>query len=168
MTNAIEIRNAVKKIDSNEILCNVSLTVPTGTVYGITGHNGAGKSMLLRAITGLVILTSGEIKIHGQIIGKDIEFAPNTGALIDIPGFLPRYSGKQNLQFLANIQRKITSEQIDATMIRVGLDPTNKKGFVPIPRECGNDLALRKLSWKIRIWSYLMNQHVVLIVREDR
>jgi ABC-2 type transport system ATP-binding protein len=126
---AVEIVDATKQIRNDSVLRAINLRVLSGTICGITGHNGSGKSMLLRAITGLVRLTSGEVRIFGQPIGQKVEFAPETGAVIDIPGFLPGKSGIQNLELLAMIRNKITKHEVVEAMLQVGLDPNNKRPF---------------------------------------
>ena len=57
----IEIRNATKTICSNKVLDGIYMTLESGNVYGFAGHNGSGKTMLLRAISRLIKLTDGEI-----------------------------------------------------------------------------------------------------------
>ena len=91
--------------------------------------NGSGKTMLMRAICGLILPTSGFVKINNKIIGKDISFPDSVGALIENPGFISEYSGFQNLKILAQIQKKIDDKKIVDTMRMVGLDPNEKKSF---------------------------------------
>jgi len=125
----VRVANATKVIKGNTILDSIRLDVRAGETIGITGHNGSGKSMLLRAITGLIRLSSGEITVFGKRVGQDTDFAPDTGAMIDIPGFLPGHSGFRNLQLLAMIRRLITDDDIRRTLEQVGLDPHNRKPF---------------------------------------
>ena len=60
----IELKNISKKIGSKLVLDNVSYTFETGKIYGLSGINGSGKTMLLRAIAGLIIPTQGLSLIH--------------------------------------------------------------------------------------------------------
>jgi ABC-2 type transport system ATP-binding protein len=62
----IEIRDLVKTFGSFRALDGVSLTVPTGTVYGLVGPNGAGKSTLIRNLTGVYKPDAGSITVDGQ------------------------------------------------------------------------------------------------------
>lgn len=128
-STVVRVENATKIIKGNTLLDGIRLEVQAGETMGITGHNGSGKSMLLRAITGLIRLTSGDITVFEQRIGQEVDFAPDTGAMIDIPGFLPNYSGFRNLQLLAMIRRLISDNEIRQTLEQVGLDPHNKKPF---------------------------------------
>jgi len=127
MQNVIEIINATKIIQHDTVLNNIDMVVKPQTIVGIRGHNGAGKSMLLRLITGLIYPTKGEVIVWGARIGKDREFPDSTGVLINTPAFLPRYSGLQNLRFLAAIQKRIHDQDIIEAMRTVGLDPENPK-----------------------------------------
>lgn len=127
MQFAVELHNVNKQIKGATILRDIHLRVPVGATYRITGHNGSGKSMLLRAITGLVRVTDGQVTVFDQQIGRQIEFAPDTGALIDIPGFLPDKSGLQNLELLAMIRNVITKAEIVEALRLVGLDPDDKR-----------------------------------------
>lgn len=112
-----------------EILKNIHFTVDKGQVLGIRGHNGSGKTMLLRTIAGLITPTTGEVIVAGKRISKDIPFPRNLGILIEYPGFIPDYTGFKNLSFLAMIQNKIGREEIKDTLRRVGLDPNDRRKF---------------------------------------
>ena len=125
----IEICNYTKKLSKNLVLGNINLSLSGGKIYGFVGKNGSGKTMLMRAICGLILPTSGFVKINNKIIGKDISFPDSVGALIENPGFISEYSGFQNLKILAQIQKKIDDKKIVDTMRMVGLDPNEKKSF---------------------------------------
>ena len=77
----IQLTNVSKKIKSNDILKDINLRMESGKIYGFKGKNGCGKTMLMRAISGL-IKVKGTVDINGQIIGKDIMFPPSIGLLI--------------------------------------------------------------------------------------
>ena len=124
----INIRNYTKVIKNDVILDGINLHFESGRVYGIKGKNGSGKTMLLRAVTGFINATKGHVEIDGKVIGKDIEFPPSVGAIIENPGFIPGYTGKKNLQVLAAIKGIISDEEIMAILKKVGLeDAANKK-----------------------------------------
>lgn len=67
----IEIRDAVKRFDSFAALDGVTLTVPTGAVYGLVGPNGAGKSTLLRCLSGIYRTDSGSVTVDGAPVWED-------------------------------------------------------------------------------------------------
>ena len=70
----IEIQNLCKTIKKVPILQDITVTFESGKIYGLKGKNGSGKTMLMRAISGLIIPNSGTINIDGEILGKDISF----------------------------------------------------------------------------------------------
>ena len=70
----VEVKDYVKTIGKATVLNHVSYTFESGKIYGLRGKNGSGKTMLMRAICGLINPTEGCICIDGKIIGKDISF----------------------------------------------------------------------------------------------
>lgn len=125
--NIIFVENAVKSFKNNLALDHVSVKFSKGAIHGIIGRNGSGKTVLFKCICGFMRLTSGQILINGKTIGKQINIPKNIGIIIETPGFLQSYSGYKNLKMLASIQHKIEKNDIKNTMMRVGLDPENKK-----------------------------------------
>lgn len=91
------------------------------------GRNGSGKTVLFKCICGFLRVDDGAVLVDGKQIGKEIEAPESIGAIIEMPGFLPGYSARQNLQFLAGIRRKIGKKEIDEAIRKVGLDPEAKK-----------------------------------------
>lgn len=125
----VEISNYKKVIKGNTILSDINLKFQRGKVYGFKGKNGSGKSMLFRAISGLIKATEGEVMINGKKIGRDISFPENLGLLIEYPGFLSDFTGFQNLKYLADINKKIDDNKIKNTLEAVGLEPEDKRKF---------------------------------------
>jgi len=124
--NVIEIKNLSKDIKGTTILNGININFVKGNIYGIVGRNGSGKSMLFKAISGLINPSSGEIKVFDQII-KDGNFPQKTGVIIEHPGFLPQYSAFENLKILASINNKISHADIKKFITLVGLDCNDKK-----------------------------------------
>lgn len=125
----IEIQNLTKEIKGSVVLNDISLRLEQGKIYGIRGKNGSGKTMLMRAICGLILPTKGTIDINGEILGKQISFPRSIGVLIENPSFLPDYTGFRNLKTLAEIQGKIDDDKIRDAICKVGLDPDDKKKY---------------------------------------
>ena len=119
--------NYNKLIKKKEILTDINLTFESGKIYGLHGHNGSGKTMLLRAICGLILPTSGSVTVDGKTVGKDIEFPDSVGVIIENMSLIPEYTGFKNLQLLAGIKKKIGDSEIRDTLISVGLDPDDKR-----------------------------------------
>lgn len=124
----IELKNVSKKIKGIDILDDVSLRMESGKIYGFRGKNGSGKTMLMRAIAGLIKVT-GTVDIDGRILGKDEMFPPSIGILIENPSFVAEYTGLKNLEMLACIKNKIEIEDIRHAMEQVGLDPDDKRTY---------------------------------------
>lgn len=125
----ISIKNVTKTLSGNRVLDCINLDLQSGMIYGFVGKNGSGKTMLMRAICGLIVPTSGEIAIDGQILGKKISFPQSVGALIENPGFISSYTGYKNLKYLAQIQNIASERDILNAMKVVGLDPYDKKKY---------------------------------------
>ncbi|GEB40490.1 putative ABC transporter ATP-binding protein YybJ [Leuconostoc lactis] len=123
----INVANATKHIGNKTVLDKINLTLENGKIYGLRGRNGAGKTMLLRAIAGLIRLDSGKIVIDGKTLHKDIDFPSELGSLIENNNVLPDFTLRKNLQLLAKIKKVATDEMIDDAIRRVGLDPNDKR-----------------------------------------
>ncbi|MCI9632091.1 ABC transporter ATP-binding protein [Schaedlerella arabinosiphila] len=125
----LEVEEINKKIGVDDVLCEISLSMEKGKIYGLQGKNGCGKSMLMRVICGLVLPTSGRIMIDGEELGKELSFPESIGVFIEKPGFLDAYSGFQNLSMLASIKKKIGGREIKQTLKRVGLEDVMHKKY---------------------------------------
>ena len=123
----IQLQNVTKRIKENTVLDNVSYTFKSGFVYGLYGQNGSGKTMLLRAISGLINLDSGSIFIDGEKLHDKIEFPPETGIVIENMELLPECSAKRHIQMLAKIKNIADEKDIIFSLERVGLDPDSDK-----------------------------------------
>lgn len=123
----IEIENLTKTFGTQTVLSDIFGTFVSGKIYGFVGRNGSGKTVLMKLILGFLKPTSGTIKVDGKQVGMDSEIPDDIGAIIETPGFLPDYTGFQNLKLLAMIRGKITNEKIRETIRLVGLDPNSKK-----------------------------------------
>lgn len=127
MNSVVEIKHVTKRYGKIEVLKDVSLTCKAGKIYGLIGRNGSGKTVLLKSICGFVLPTSGEVRVQGQQVGKDVDFPTDIGFIIESPGFLARESGLQNLMHLASIRGKASAEDVRQSMYTVGLDPDLRK-----------------------------------------
>lgn len=123
----IEVVGVSKKFGENTILDNVTMTFENGKIYGLVGRNGSGKTVLMKIICGIMRADIGTVMSDGVKIGEDVDFLPNTGLIIETPGFIGYQSGYKNLEALAAIRGIIGKEKIKETMKLVGLDPDSKK-----------------------------------------
>ena len=123
----IKMDNVVKCFQNTTVLDHITLSFEKGRIYGLIGRNGSGKTMLLKCICGFVVPTSGKISVNGADIGRSEDFVKDMGIIIETPGFLPDYTGYENLRYLARIRGKIGKEEIRNAIVKVGLDPDDKK-----------------------------------------
>lgn len=123
------LEHITKYIGKSVILEDISMELYGGKVYGLSGKNGCGKTMLMRCISGLMKPTSGKVTLDDKQLWKDISFPPSIGLLLETPVFLPSLTGIDNLRLLADIQKKVTDEEIQQTLQNVGLDPNDKRKY---------------------------------------
>lgn len=124
---AVRLVNLNKVIKKHPILKDINLSLAKGKIYGFFGRNGSGKTMLFRAISGLIKPTSGEVYVFDKKLGSDISFPESLGIIIESVGFWPQFTGFENLKILASIKSKISNEQITKAIKKVGLDPKDKR-----------------------------------------
>ncbi len=125
----IEVKDYTKIIKGITILDDINITFESGKCYGLKGKNGSGKTMLMRAVSGLITATKGAVVIDGETLGKEISFPRSIGVLIENPAFIANYTGYKNLELLACIQNRIGKEEIQKTMEDVGLEPDDKRKY---------------------------------------
>ncbi|MFT7826370.1 ABC transporter ATP-binding protein [Priestia megaterium] len=84
MTNLLEVRNMAKTFGQNEVLKDVSFSVPPGSIVGFIGDNGAGKSTTFKAVLGLISRDSGTVEIFGEDnLNKDATIKEDIGVVFD-------------------------------------------------------------------------------------
>ena len=153
----ITVENLDLILNRTEILKNINLEFEDGKIYGLVGRNGSGKTMLMKCITGLVRSTRGKVTVDGKVIGKDIDFPDSLGVIIEVPGFIPGYSGYRNLKLLAGLRGRIGKEGVKEAISLVGLDPESR-------------LPVRKYSLGMRqrlgLAQALMEQPKILVLDE--
>ena len=123
----ISIEHVTKKIKDATVLKDICLEMKGGTVYGLQGKNGSGKTMLMRAISGLIRPTSGRIVINGEQLHKNISIPRSIGLLLENPSLLPEYDASQNLKLLAKMQGGVPEEEIRQLIRDVGLEYAGHK-----------------------------------------
>lgn len=108
----LKVKAVTKFLNKKCVLDDVSCEFEEGKIYGIIGRNGAGKTVLMKVICGFILPDKGSVYRESDEIG----------IIIETPGFLGAFSGYNNLQFLASIQKKINKEQIIDALKLVGLE----------------------------------------------
>ncbi|MBO1004550.1 ABC transporter ATP-binding protein [Pseudogracilibacillus auburnensis] len=124
----IEIKNVNKKMKDHVILKNISISIKKGICVGFVGHNGSGKTMLLKAICGFTKIDIGEIWVDNKQIIFSEKYIKNAGVIIEQPSFINYLTGMDNLLALANIQKMISKNDVLLALKKVGLiDAKDKK-----------------------------------------
>lgn len=121
--------NITKQIRKNTVLKNVSLRLESGTVYGFVGRNGSGKTMLFRALSGLMGVSDGRILCDGKVLRRDLSVLPSLGIVLENVTLYPQLTGRENLKYLAGFRKQIGEPEIDAAIKRVGLNPEDKRTY---------------------------------------
>ena len=123
----VHVHNISKKFKNKTIFENLDLTLEGGKIYGVVGYNGSGKTVLLKCLCGLESVSSGRIEVDGQVLGRDLQFPPSLGLILETPGFLEGYSGFDNLKQLALIKGLIDDDTVRHHLALVGLDPVSRQ-----------------------------------------
>ncbi len=117
----IEVVNLSKKFKDQLVLDSINMKLQEGTIYGLIGKNGSGKSVFLKVLCGFYKPTEGKILVDGIDITGRNSFLPDTRALIERPNFISDLTGYENLLLLSNILKKIGKEEIEKTLEEVNL-----------------------------------------------
>jgi ABC-2 type transport system ATP-binding protein len=118
----IELRNVTKKFGRNTAVDDLSLTVPAGEIFGLLGHNGAGKSTAIGMMLGQVWPTAGEVKVCGHEVASERQQAlQKVGAIFEAPAFYNDLSGWRNLEILSTYTAPTPARRIQEVADWVGL-----------------------------------------------
>ncbi len=123
----LEIKGLTKKFKKRTVLRDINLSLEFGNIYGFIGANGSGKSVFFKTICGFLKPDKGTVTVNGKTIGKEIDFLPSLGVVIEKPGFIENYNQFENLKYLAQINNVIDDKKIIEVLHRVGLDINNKE-----------------------------------------
>lgn len=109
----IEIKNGYKKYNGKTVLENINLTFEDGFIYGIVGENGSGKTQIMKAICGYIVLTKGEVYQDGKKIRDKLNFIDNAGVVIENPNFMEDYTLLENLNIIKSMSDNKSEINID-------------------------------------------------------
>lgn len=153
----IEVKDVCKSFRKKQVLDNVNYTFISGNIYGLSGINGIGKSVLLKIICGLYKPSSGCVLYDGVKINQDLVIKSNVRALIDTPYFFPELTGFENLKVLSKITNKINDDDINKALDIVNLSCEKDKLYV--------DYSLG-MKQKLGIAQVIMENPKVIILDE--
>ena len=127
MEYILETRDLTKVYGNKEAAKDINLHIAEGQIYGLIGRNGAGKTTIMRMISGLSVPTSGSYSLFGKTGYAMGRMLKNVGVLIESPGIYPRLSAYENLKIKcigAGVNRKGYVEELLQT---IGLEGTDRK-----------------------------------------
>ena len=125
----IETDKIIKSYGSKRVIDEVSMHIKKGDIYGFVGKNGAGKTTIIRMITGIINPTFGEYKIYGvSNKSKDIyECRKKMSAVVETPSIYLNMNARDNLVAQSLIKGKVDNDEIDNILKIVGLDGVDNK-----------------------------------------
>jgi ABC-2 type transport system ATP-binding protein len=122
----IEMKNVCKKFDRFTAVENVNLTIRKGSIYGLIGSNGAGKTTIIKLLTGIYRQDNGEVNIDGKSVYESVSLKQKVFYIPDHPYFLSHYTTKQMARFYKSCFQSWSDERFEnlAELFEVDL---NKK-----------------------------------------
>ena len=120
MSYILTTENLTKTYGKKDAAKNINIHVREGSIYGLIGRNGAGKTTVMRMISGLSKPTSGSYRMHG-------EHRFGVGVLIESPGIYPNMSAEENLRLKCIAMGCYSPEYVKQLLGIVGLADTGKK-----------------------------------------
>lgn len=127
MNAFVDCQHVTKTIKGRAILNDISFQMDKGKVYGLTGPNGSGKTMLLRALVGFIKLNQGQITINGRPVRLNKKLPVDIGLILENPNFINHMTGLDNLLYLANIKGKIDRDEVQEALEVVNLSEAAKQ-----------------------------------------
>ena len=127
MEYILETDSLTKVYGHKDAVRDVSLHIPAGTIYGLIGRNGAGKTTIMRMISGLSAPTTGSYSLFGETgrrMGKMLKYV---GVLIESPGLYPRLSAYENLKIKCIGMGIRPDGYVEELLRTVGLENTDRK-----------------------------------------
>jgi ABC-2 type transport system ATP-binding protein len=121
-SNIIEANGLTKRFGERVAVDRVELAVPRGCAYGFLGHNGAGKTTVIRMLLGLTDADAGTMSLLGRPLPAQRAAAlQRVGAIVEEPHFHPHLTGRENLRVIAAARGPEATRRIDGALARVGL-----------------------------------------------
>ncbi|MBR7795367.1 ATP-binding cassette domain-containing protein [Agaribacter marinus] len=122
MTYVVSTSRLSKNLSGKNILSDVNLHIKKGEIYGLLGLNGAGKTSVMKLLTGLWKPTEGVIELFGErLITGDCKSKKRIGSLIDYPIFYEKLTARENLELHCAYMGYHDHRSIDEALALVGL-----------------------------------------------
>ena len=109
----IEVKDVIKKFDGFAALDEATLTVPTGSVYGLVGPNGAGKSTLIRHLTGIYRQDAGVVRMDGEDVWENAALKARVAAIPDDWYFFAQSTIRDMMRFYKGFYPNFSVERYE-------------------------------------------------------
>ena len=123
----LETENLTKRFGEVTAVKNLSITVERGQVFGFLGPNGSGKTTTISCVLGLIGATSGQVKLFGE--PWRAESLRRVGVVMDLHGFYPNFSGRDNVRIFGELTGPVADERVDEVLKLVGLSDRASSKF---------------------------------------
>jgi len=123
----IQLKHLSKRFGRQLAVDDLTLQVPAGEIYGLLGHNGAGKSTAIGMMLGQVWPSGGEVRVNGHDVTAHRRLALlKVGAIFESPAFYDYLSGRRNLEILSSYTARTSPQRIQEVIEWVGLKGREK------------------------------------------
>ncbi|RNI31248.1 ABC transporter ATP-binding protein [Rufibacter latericius] len=154
MANILEIQGLSKRYGAVQALQQLTINVPEGSIYGLLGPNGSGKTTTLGIVLDVINATAGTFQWFGQPASKTTK--RRIGALLETPNFYPYLTAEENLRITADV-KGLNSARITAVLQTVGLAKRKNDKFK------GYSLGMKQ---RLAIGAALLGDPEVLVLDE--
>ncbi|MBA9075459.1 ABC transporter ATP-binding protein [Rufibacter quisquiliarum] len=154
MANVLDIQGLSKRYGSVQALDQLTIGVPQGSIYGLLGPNGSGKTTTLGIVLDVINASGGSFRWFGEPLSKATK--RRIGALLETPNFYPYLSGEENLRITADVKR-VDHSQIQRALEMVGLATRKQNKFK------GYSLGMKQ---RLAIGAALLGDPEVLVLDE--
>lgn len=143
MEYTVEMRHIVQRFGEKEVLRGIDLKIHEGEIFGLLGPSGAGKTTLIKILTGQLRQTAGEVQIFGKNAGNRKENLSKMGMMMDNFGLYERLSCYDNLKLFTRIY-DVPEKRADEILRRVGLYEDRKLPVMKLSKGMRSRLSLAR------------------------
>ena len=143
MEYAVEMRHIVQRFGEKEVLRGIDLKIHEGEIFGLLGPSGAGKTTLIKILTGQLRQTAGEVQIFGKNAGNGKENLSKMGMMMDNFGLYERLSCYDNLKLFTRIYG-VPEKRAGEILGRVGLYEDRKLPVMKLSKGMRSRLSLAR------------------------
>lgn len=123
-------RGLTKKYGNAVVVNGVNLRLEKGQIYGLIGRNGAGKTTIIRMLSGQTLPTAGEVELFGESTEKGLGAArARTGSMVEMPSFYPYLTAAENLEYYRRQRGIPGGDCVNRALDMVALQDVGKKKF---------------------------------------